>query len=1175
VSVTAAELMVRIGADASSAQQSIASFRSGLNQTAADLGRTGAYLSAAVSAPIIAIGMDALSTASNFQQAMANVGAVSRATESELELLTKAARDLGATTSFSASEAAEGMTFLAMAGFDVNQTISAMPGLLAAAAASGTDLGTTADIVSNILSGFNIEAENTEEVANILTATFTRANTDLTQLGFAMSYVAPQARSMGISIEETAAAIGLLSDAGVQGTRAGTGLNGVLLRLGAPTTAAAEAMEELGISVFDTEGKLKSLPAIMREFERGLDGMTDQQRTQALSNIFDSRALSSFNILLAAGSDNLEEFASTMDSVAAADVAAAQLNTLEGQVKLLNSAMEGLKITVVTAVLPSLQDFVSRVAPMISRVSEWFERLDRNGQMAIFTFVGIAAAAGPVMLALAGIAAGVAFLLSPIGAVVAATALLGAAWAADFGRMRTGAGVVVETVQALAGGFQLAREVGLDPFNSALAGVYRALTSLGLEGAAERVLDFRMAAAGAWETVTTWAGSLATIPEPLMGVADGLSVATNRLSSYVGFLTTTIRESETFKDALIRIGQDMFAFASLRVIVFGELVSRELAPVLERVQTISGWMQSAASGDLTPLKDALNDSFDAIRSFDMAEFVGSLSTAGAETRTAILSSFGELDMPALRDDIITKLGLGNIKLFGDGEETGLGDLPQDMGRLSFAIDAIREAIGRISTIDWGGFELFQSDNALTRFFDRARETASTISANLSDIGSVPPVERFNRAVQMLTAAVNLVGETRTDAIQTGIRHLTRFTTTVLSAASDLVAGLDAEQLATTLGEMATNMSSRFAAVFQDEELFDIGEAAGNLASTVVTKLGEVLGSPTFGEDIGTAVGNATVALTTGAQALASGIVSSLSETDWAQFEANLSTFTTGFIRGVSTSLEQADYGSIASSIVDGISGWLAGRWRESLGAPMTELEQGLGIGLFAPSTSGGSRGFGGGDGKEVLGLPVDVNEAIDGEWSPRLAPDFQLPDVPSPYQLLPDEFYPPVLVPRESYEPQSYYPAVPEPEGGSSWWPDIAQLSSSWWPGIPAPVWLGVLLGTALTTERRIDDFERDAGRLYSRMHEVADMITSSTNRPSTGGGGFGDPELDPDYDPNWVPFVPPWQTAGPGDGRSMAMAGSGGVTVEFSGPVTIANNMDIEMLTHEIATRLKRNMRG
>lgn len=171
----------------------------------------------ATTAAIAGVGIAATKVGSDFEAAMSRVGAISGATGKEFKMLEKTAMELGKTTVFSASEAAEGMQYLAMAGYDANEIVAAMPGVLNAAAAGQVELGTAADITSNVLSGFGLQASETSRVADVLTKAFTSSNTSMESLGETMKYAAPIARAAGFSLEETAAAAGVLGDAGIQG----------------------------------------------------------------------------------------------------------------------------------------------------------------------------------------------------------------------------------------------------------------------------------------------------------------------------------------------------------------------------------------------------------------------------------------------------------------------------------------------------------------------------------------------------------------------------------------------------------------------------------------------------------------------------------------------------------------------------------------------------------------------------------------------------------------------------------------------------------------------------------------------------------------------------------------------------------------------------------------------
>ena len=206
----------------------------------------------------------------DFDTALRGVQAVTGATGEAFEMVADQARDLGATTQFTATQAAEAQTFLGRAGFETNEILAATPGLLSLAAAGQLDLARAADIASNVVQGFNLEASETGRVSDILAEAAANANTNVKQLGSAMSFVAPVSNSLGVSIEETTAAVGFLSDAGIQAERAGTGLRRVMLALLDPTREAQDALDAAGISATDSEGNFVGLMDVVGQLELSL-----------------------------------------------------------------------------------------------------------------------------------------------------------------------------------------------------------------------------------------------------------------------------------------------------------------------------------------------------------------------------------------------------------------------------------------------------------------------------------------------------------------------------------------------------------------------------------------------------------------------------------------------------------------------------------------------------------------------------------------------------------------------------------------------------------------------------------------------------------------------------------------------------------------------------------------
>ena len=249
------QLYLELLADASGLKRSIDSALSTtertLKKTGAKLQSVGASMTKSLTLPIAGMGAGILKMAGDFEKGMNKVAALSGTTGQTFTDLRDQAKELGATTKFSASQAADAMGFLAMAGFEAEEIMGAMPATLSLAAAANLELGESADVVSNILTGYGMTADETAGAVDVLTKAFTSNNTNLTQLGGAMKFVGPVAKSAGVAFEETAAAIGLLGNAGIQGEMAGTALRGAIVRMLSPTKKAAGIARNLGLEFLD------------------------------------------------------------------------------------------------------------------------------------------------------------------------------------------------------------------------------------------------------------------------------------------------------------------------------------------------------------------------------------------------------------------------------------------------------------------------------------------------------------------------------------------------------------------------------------------------------------------------------------------------------------------------------------------------------------------------------------------------------------------------------------------------------------------------------------------------------------------------------------------------------------------------------------------------------------
>jgi TP901 family phage tail tape measure protein len=387
------------------------------------------WQAAAVGAAALGAGLAvSVRTGVEFEKAMSGVAAKVGGTSEEVGELNELAQDLGRKTQFSAKEAAEGMDFLAMAGFKTNEIVAAMPGLLDLAAAGELELGKAADITSNILGGMNMEASETGRVADVLAKAATSSNVSVEMLGETFKVVAPVAAQSGVSLEELAAAAGVLGDAGIQGSEAGTGLRSVLLRLAAPPKEAADALDRLGIATKDSAGNMRPFGDILSDVDRRMKelnlGSGDQLEIQ--NALYGKTAIASGAILQqAAASGTLTEKLKELIEAQGygAKTAETMNDNVAGAFKRLQSAIEGFQIALTSGANPALQGVIDGLAGLINVVTDVMK------QFPLLSTAVLALSAA--FIGLVAVAPFIAAFISIIGSLKAALAVgsIGAAWA--------------------------------------------------------------------------------------------------------------------------------------------------------------------------------------------------------------------------------------------------------------------------------------------------------------------------------------------------------------------------------------------------------------------------------------------------------------------------------------------------------------------------------------------------------------------------------------------------------------------------------------------------------------------------------------------------------------------------------------------------------------------------
>lgn len=321
------------------------------------------------------VSVAAIKTGSEFEAQMSRVQAISGATGENFEKLREQAIQLGADTSFSASSAAEGMENLAAAGFEVNEITDAMPGLLNLAAASGEDLAVSSDIAASAIRGFGLEAKDAAHVADVLAENANKTNSGVADTGEAMKYVAPLARAAGIRFEETAAAIGIMANAGIKGSQAGTTLRGAISRLSKPTNDMLVAMEALGVSFYDSEGKMKSLSDQVGMLRKSMKGMTDEQKNNYLVTLYGQEALSGMLALINEGEDSLSALTKSYEKCdgSAQKAAETMQDNLAGAMEQLGGSAETLGIVFYDSVSGNLKSAAESATDSINEITEAFQ----------------------------------------------------------------------------------------------------------------------------------------------------------------------------------------------------------------------------------------------------------------------------------------------------------------------------------------------------------------------------------------------------------------------------------------------------------------------------------------------------------------------------------------------------------------------------------------------------------------------------------------------------------------------------------------------------------------------------------------------------------------------------------------------------------------------------------
>lgn len=389
----------------------------------------GSSMTKNLTVPIAGAGAAVVGVAAKFESAMSEVAAISGASGDELQALTEKAQEMGATTKFSASESAAALKYMAMAGWDTEAMLNGINGVMQLAAASGEDLASTSDIVTDAMTAFGLSADQSTRFADVLAQTANRSNTSVALMGETFKYVAPVAGALGYSIEDASVAIGLMANSGIKGSQAGTSLKNVLTNLAKPTDQVQAYMDKLNISLTDSAGNVKPLNQLLNEMRDGFNGLTEAEKAEYAAGIAGKEGMSGLLAIVnssQADFDNLTK-AINNSSGAAQNVADVMMDNLGGQLTILKSTLEGIAISFGNILLPAVKKVVDSLQDFLN----WLNGLTDGQKQLVVTIATVVAAIGPVLLIIGKLITSVTNIIKVVNLLKPAFAALNAVMAAN------------------------------------------------------------------------------------------------------------------------------------------------------------------------------------------------------------------------------------------------------------------------------------------------------------------------------------------------------------------------------------------------------------------------------------------------------------------------------------------------------------------------------------------------------------------------------------------------------------------------------------------------------------------------------------------------------------------------------------------------------------------------